>query len=102
MANKEIASDLLRVDATKESDIDFTDNPPTSSDFWRNAQVMSKGTPLPREASPAVPVSDLEKEVWKALDESRHVTKRIINREREGELVSQDLLNAQLRTCRKR
>ena len=102
MANKEIASDLLRVDSMKESDIDFTDNPPTSSDFWRNAQLMSKGKPLARESSPEVPASELEKEVWKALEESRRITKKIVIREREGELVSQDLLNAQLRTCRKR
>jgi hypothetical protein len=102
MANKEIASDLLRVDSMKESDIDFTDNPPTSNDFWRNAQVMHKGKPIARDSSHLTPASELEKEVWKVLEESRHVTKKIISREREGELVSQDLLNAQLRTCRKR
>jgi hypothetical protein len=102
MASKGIASDLLKVDATKESDIDFTDNPPTFNDFWRDAKVLHKRQPVIGESSLAAPVSELEKEVWRVLEQSRNITKKIISREREGELVSQDLLNAQLRTCPKR
>lgn len=104
MVNKGITSDLMRVDAMKDSDIDFTENPPTSSDFWQSAKVMSKGKPVVRETvgpSATVPISELEKHVWQVLEQSRQVTKKIIIREREGELVSQDLLNSVLRTCRK-
>lgn len=35
-----IKSDLKRIDALKEQDIDYSDNPKTDATFWREAKVV--------------------------------------------------------------
>lgn len=43
-----VKSDLKRVDAIKDSDIDFSDMPATDEKFWQGAQVI---TPTPISGS---------------------------------------------------
>lgn len=37
---KSIKSDLKRIDALKDKDIDYSDAPRTNAAFWRNAKVI--------------------------------------------------------------
>lgn len=98
-----IKSDLARVDAMKDSDIDLSDIPATTEQFWKNAKVLHGHRSDPSSAASSQqphPLSDVESRVWTILEQANVATKSIIDREREGELVGEDVLHSRLRTCR--
>jgi len=117
-----VKSDLGRIDAMREEDIDYSDIPATTDRFWKDAKVVSgsvrdqsivagvepeqarssheKSASESTTAAGNVPRSAAESRVWTILEESKVSTMSIVEREREGELVSEDLLNSRIRTCR--
>jgi hypothetical protein len=121
-ARKLIKSDLARIDAMTDEDIDYSDIPPTTGDFWKNARVLtgasrraadlantaevparsSIGQTGDESSSTAidVPRSESERRVWAILEKAKASTISIVNSEKEGELVSEDLLTSRIRTCR--
>ena len=103
---RKIASDLARVDKLRDQDIDFSENPPTTRAFWARGQLRSGGRPVSVINKAAAAESrlqgDLDRQVAAALAEARKSTKTIIERERQGELVSRELLNSVLSSCHKR
>jgi len=44
---KVIYSDLKRIDNMTDDDIDYSDNPPLSEEFWKNAKLV-----LPKNKTP--------------------------------------------------
>lgn len=100
-SNPPIKSDLARLDAMSDNEIDYSDIPATPQGSWAGAHLLRAGEPIATRSSalpdPNAPLSAIEARVWKVLEKSKQNTKSIVKQEREAELIAGHILSYRLR-----